>query len=189
MTFYTKTGVTYQIAVDGYSGDSGNISLHVVFTQASYSLTVITNPPDGGVVLVDPLPDQSGRYAPNSVVTLTAIPFAGNLLTDWTGSVSTTNNPFSLSMNSNRTVTADFSLAPPKLMAYPQPSPASISTDGFRFFLIGPTNSLYVIEDSPYLTDWTPFQTNRITADQGTEIRDYRATNQTRRFYRARRVP
>jgi uncharacterized repeat protein (TIGR02543 family) len=190
VTFYTKAGVTNQIAVDGYDGASGNIRLSVAFTPASYNLTVNTNPTSGGAVNVTPPPDQNGKYAPGSVVTLSASPVAAYVFSGWTGSASSINNPFSLTMNSDKTFTAGFSPAAAlRLIAYSPQSPASIRTDGFRFLLSSTINSTCVLEYSPDLRNWTSLQTNQVTAGQGAEIRDLGASNAPSRFYRARRVP
>jgi autotransporter-associated beta strand protein len=110
--FPAKSNVTYQIAVDGYDGDGFDLTLRVRFTPASYSLTLATNPVAGGAVNFSPLPDQGGDYAPGSVVTLTATPAPGTVFTGWTGSVSSTNNPLALMMNSNKTVTGMFFILP-----------------------------------------------------------------------------
>src|SRR5262249_2669743 len=72
VNFPTKSGVAYQIAVDGFDGDGYDFDLHIRFIAASYGLTVTTNLPGKGTVTVSPAPDQSGKYAPGSVVTLTA---------------------------------------------------------------------------------------------------------------------
>jgi len=112
VTFPTKSGITYQIAVDGYDGDAYDLALHIHFVPASYSLTVTTNPVGKGSVTIDPLPDQAGKYAPGSVVTLTATPSAGVVFSNWTGSVSSTNNPLVLSINSNKTLVAGFYVIP-----------------------------------------------------------------------------
>ena len=188
VTFYTKAGVTNQIAVDGYDGASGNIRLSVAFTPASYNLTVGGNPASGGTVNVTPTPDQNGKYAPGSVVTLTASPAAGYVFSSW--SISASRNPFSLTMNSDKTIAASFSLAPPGpgLLAYSPQSPASIRTDGFRFRLSSATDSLCIVEYSTDLRNWTAFQTNQLTAGSGVEIKDFGASDDRWRFYRARRV-
>jgi autotransporter-associated beta strand protein len=107
-----KSNVTYQIAVDGYDGDGFDLTLRVRFTPASYSLTIATNPIAAGAVDFSPLPDQGGKYAPGSVVTFTATPMPGSAFTGWTGSVSSTNNPLALLMNSNKTVTGTFFILP-----------------------------------------------------------------------------
>src|SRR5437867_1690810 len=123
-----------------------------------------------------------------SVVTLTASPAAGYVFSSW--SISASRNPFSLTMNSDKTIAASFSLAPPGpgLLAYSPQSPASIRTDGFRFRLSSATDSLCIVEYSTDLRNWTAFQTNQLTAGSGVEIKDFGASDDRWRFYRARRV-
>ena len=186
VTFYTKGGVTYQIAVDGYDGDSGTINLHVQFTAASYTLNLITNPLVGGYASFDPEPDQNGKYAPGSLVTLSAVPTNGYVLTNWSGGHLATNNPAVTAMTSNKTVTANFFLPPPRLTAFRPQTPATIQSNGFRFFLNGPTNYSYAIDRSANLTNWTALQTNLLLAEP-LELLDPSAG--PARFYRARRLP
>jgi hypothetical protein len=188
LTFYTKSGVTNYIAVDGYDGDSGTVSLHLSFTQASYSLTINTNPALGGSVSISPLPDQSGKYAPDSVVTLTASGVGGYVFTNWTGSITNTNNPVSLTMNANKTISAGFFLSRFTLAALQPQTAQSIQTDGFRLFLSGPTNLSYALDRSMDLTNWTSVQTSLVTFDPF-EFQDTTASNAPLGFYRARLVP
>lgn len=54
-------------------------------------------------------PDQPS-YASGKTVTLTAAPAAGYQFTGWSGSASGSANPLSVTMNSNKTITATFSL-------------------------------------------------------------------------------
>jgi hypothetical protein len=112
VTFPTKSNVTYQIAVDGYDGDAYDLALHIRFVAASYTLTVNTNPPGAGTVAIDVLPDQAGKYVPGAVVNLTATPNAGVLFTGWTGGIDSTNNPVVVTVNSNKTVVAEFYIIP-----------------------------------------------------------------------------
>ena len=112
VTFPTASNVTYQIAVDGYDGDSYDLTLHIHFTAASYALGASANPPASGTASISPLPDQNGKYIPGSVVTLTATPADGAVFTSWSGSVTSTNNPLVLTMNSNKTLVAGFYFIP-----------------------------------------------------------------------------
>jgi len=124
VSFPTKGNETYRIAVDGYDGDSwSNIKVRVRFGLASYSLTVVTNPAAAGTVTIDPPPDQGGKYAPGSIVTLTASPGPGNTFTGWSGDVNATNNPLVISMNANKTIEADY-FVPPTTKIWTGGSPA-----------------------------------------------------------------
>ncbi len=186
--FTTKSNVAYRIAVDGYDGDAGNLTLHLRFSKASYSLSLATNPLNGGSASVTPMPDQVGKYAPGSVVLLTATPSAGYLFTNWTGSAVSTNNPFPLLLNANKSLAANFYMPAITLKAYQPQSTESIYANGFRLLLSGPTNVSCAVERSTNLTNWTAFQTNLVTSNQF-EFRDWTASNAPYRFYRARRIP
>ncbi len=188
VTFYTKGAITYQIAVDGYDGDSGPISLHVLFTSASYTLTLNTNPLVGGWASFDPQPDQNGKYAPGSVVTLSAGPTNSYVFTNWSGGHLATNNPAVTAMTSNKTITANFFLPPPRLTPFQPQSQPGIQANGFRFFLSGPTNYTYAIERSENLTNWASFATNVLSAES-LELLDPTAGTNASRYYRARRLP
>jgi len=189
VTFATKSNVTYQIAVDGVDGDAwDNLRRNIRYTPAAYSLTVNTNPPGAGGVSLSPLPDQGGKYVPGSVAILTATPANGFAFNNWTGSVTSTNNPLTLLLNTNKTVSANFLKTPTRLMPYVPQSAQSIRADGFRLLLTGPTNVSFAIEHSVDFTGWTAFQTNLVTSNFY-EFRDRTASNAPTRFYRARRVP
>jgi len=190
VTFYTKAGVTNQIAVDGYDCDSGTVSLHIAFTPASYSLTLVTNPSSYGTINIDPGPDQDGKYAPDSVVTLVATALEpGTDFSSWTGT-SLTNNPLSIGMNSNKTITGNFFFPPPKLKPLPGQTKQTIQAEGFRLLLSGPASFpyAYAVESSTNLTTWTSLVTNQFTSSQSSEVQDFNASNSPTLFYRARRL-
>jgi len=190
VTFPTKSNITYQVAVDGVDGDEWiNLRLNIRYTPAAYTLTSATNPHAGGTISIAPLPDQGGgKYAPGSMVTLTAAAANGYAFSNWTGGATSTNNPLTLLVNTNKTLTANFYPLPPNLAPYRPQSDQSIRTNGFRMLLTGPTNFSYAFERSSNLTIWTPIQTNAVLSTPF-EFRDLSASNADTRFYRARRVP
>ena len=67
----------------------------------TYTLSISAS--DGGNV--DP---SSGTYNENSSVVITATPSTGFEFTGWSGDASGTDNPLTVSMNSNKTITANF---------------------------------------------------------------------------------
>ncbi len=93
-------------------------SVDANFTQGEvcYTLTTEVSPTDGGTVNVSPAPTCSDgtRYKAGTSVTLTAEPgFDFNTFEDyvfgrWTGNVQAANNPVSLVINKDETVTAGF---------------------------------------------------------------------------------
>ena len=68
-----------------------------------YALTLI-NTPGGASLLSSPSNSvgcSSGNYMPSAVITLTATPSSGNVFIDWTGTYSTSSNPWTFSMPSS----------------------------------------------------------------------------------------
>ncbi|MEN3013100.1 MAG: InlB B-repeat-containing protein [Endomicrobiia bacterium] len=74
--------------------------------QPTYTLTVNINPAGGGNVTLDP---AGGTYTAGQVVILTATPSSGYQFLNWTiGQNTVTSNPTTVTMDSNKTVTANF---------------------------------------------------------------------------------
>jgi hypothetical protein len=69
-----------------------------------YYLSLVTADYSKGTVANSP----SGSFRPGSSVTLTATPLAGYAFTSWSGDSTSTSNPLSIEMNSNKTVMANF---------------------------------------------------------------------------------
>jgi uncharacterized repeat protein (TIGR02543 family) len=72
-----------------------------------YALTTTASPAAGGSI--DRSPDASS-YAPGTVVTLTASPVAGYVFTGWSGALSGTKNPATVTMDADKIVTASFAV-------------------------------------------------------------------------------
>jgi len=70
-----------------------------------YTLTIAVSP--GGSGSVTKSPDLAG-YSANAVVTLTANPGAGYTFSSWSGTNNNAINPTTVTMNSNKSVTATF---------------------------------------------------------------------------------
>jgi DNA-binding beta-propeller fold protein YncE len=90
-----------QIIMNGTKNVTAN------FIQNQYTLIVNINPPDTG--LVSKIPDKT-TYVYGDVVTLTATANAGYTLTNWSGDASGSTNPITLTMDGNKTVTANFTV-------------------------------------------------------------------------------
>ena len=81
-------------------------------TASCYSLTTTVKPAGSGTVLVDTAPNCAGNlYTAGTVVTMTAVPNAGYTFFRWTGSSTSTLNPYSITMDANKTYTANFKKA------------------------------------------------------------------------------
>jgi uncharacterized repeat protein (TIGR02543 family) len=85
-------------------------SVTAAFGPACYTLAITANPAAGGTVGADPAPNCNGgtQYAHGTLVTLTAAPKTGYNFTSWSGSVSGTANPTTVSMTADRSATANF---------------------------------------------------------------------------------
>jgi uncharacterized repeat protein (TIGR02543 family) len=100
---------------DSWSGDlsgsmnpttitmDGNKAVTVTFTQNQYTLT--TDIVGSGSVTKSP--DQP-TYTYNTIVTLTAVPEAGWLFSQWSGDLTGSTNPTTITMTGNKAVTATF---------------------------------------------------------------------------------
>jgi hypothetical protein len=100
-----NTGGVYTIVMNG------NKSITANFTQIQYTLTAGN---DGhGLVTVNP---SGGTYATGTTVTLTPVPDAGYQFSLWTGTnagdIINTSDIYTILMNGNKIVTADFTLIP-----------------------------------------------------------------------------
>ncbi|UCH98232.1 MAG: PKD domain-containing protein, partial [Candidatus Aminicenantes bacterium] len=72
--------------------------------------TLTTNTVGNGSIDLNP---AGGTYCEGTVVTLTAIPDANWEFTGWSGDLTGSNNPETITMNSNKSVTATFTYVPP----------------------------------------------------------------------------
>ncbi|MBI5476171.1 MAG: InlB B-repeat-containing protein, partial [Ignavibacteriales bacterium] len=100
----------------GWSGDltgstnpeslvmDGDKSITANFSTTVYTLTV--NATNGTVTKS---PDQA-NYSPSTVVTLTAVPNTGYNFVDWTGDLTGSTNPNTITMDANKNVTANFAI-------------------------------------------------------------------------------
>jgi hypothetical protein len=91
-----------QITMDGDKNVTAN------FAQLRFTLTLASDPPGNGTVDAVPPPEGDGRYALGTVVTLTATPAEGYLFGSWSGDASGPDNPTQVTMDGNKSVTADF---------------------------------------------------------------------------------
>ena len=92
-------GQTYRVAVDGYGGTSGAITLAHTFSATPLFTVMATGTAGGGVAST-----ATGSVASNTVVRFTATPDDYFLFAGWEGSVTSISNPLEV------TVTKDVSL-------------------------------------------------------------------------------
>lgn len=79
--------------------------------KVTYTLTTTVSPTDGGTVS-----PSSGTYDKGQTVTFTATPATNFVFKNWSGGASGTENPVTVTFNSNKTVTAVFEEVPPIYM-------------------------------------------------------------------------
>jgi uncharacterized repeat protein (TIGR02543 family) len=105
-TAYTRANAqlgdagTYSVAVTNSAGSTNSADAVLI---VNFSLTATASA--GGTV--SKRPDQAG-YAPNAIVALTATANTNYLFTGWSGDASGTNNPLSVTMTTNKTISASF---------------------------------------------------------------------------------
>ena len=73
-------------------------------TPTSVSLEIVA---ENGMVEVNPMPIGK-TYDPGTVVTVTAIPDSGYMLVNWSGDLSGTDNPTTITMDANKSISAIF---------------------------------------------------------------------------------
>ena len=92
--------------LDMNSKEGNNGPKLILTTDGGSSTTYdLTTSATNGTISLDP---SGGTYNAGTNVTLTAIPDAGYVFENWSGSISGTNNPKTITMNSNKNVVANF---------------------------------------------------------------------------------
>ena len=101
---WTENGVIVPGATATYAFTvSGARTLQANFVLKTYTLTV--NAVNGTVLKVP----QQATYNHGATVVLTPTPAVGYVFTSWTGDATGTNNPLTVTMNSDKVITANFS--------------------------------------------------------------------------------
>ncbi len=138
-----------------------------------------------GKVSVSP---SGNVFATNQSVTLTATPDAGQSFIDWSGSVSSTQNPLTVAMTQSRVVVASFSGQSVALS--PMSPPPGLTPAGFKFTLMGDPQSVYQIQCLTNITHTNWQNLGTVTNFTGQmQFTDPAATNLHSAFYRAVLVP
>jgi hypothetical protein len=102
-----RSGVTYQIAVDGYGGAGGALFLTYDFGAGSLFLVSAST---SGIGTVSP---SSVYVQSNGVVTLTAVAGPNYIFDSWSGGISSVANPLAVTVRGNLNLMANFVLSPP----------------------------------------------------------------------------
>ena len=98
-------------------------------TIAAFSLRITTFPRNGGSVTAEPASGADGTYTEGQKVVLTARPARGFQFQGWSGAVRSSNNPVTVVMTENLSVTALFTtvIPTPTPTATPTPTPTPIA--------------------------------------------------------------
>ncbi|HEY9049024.1 MAG TPA: InlB B-repeat-containing protein [Ohtaekwangia sp.] len=143
----TGTASSISVTMNGDKNVTANFQKQSSTTK--YTLTITTSPSDGGAV------SGAGSYDAGSVVTLTATPAAGYTFTGWSGDVTGTHASVTVTMNSNKTVTANFSITSFTLRATVVPS-AGGSVTGTGTYTSGTVVTIEAVAASGYtFTGWS----------------------------------
>ncbi|MBE3136372.1 MAG: hypothetical protein IMZ43_03125 [Thermoplasmata archaeon] len=104
---------------------NGNKSVTAHFTQNQYTLTITID--GSGSVTKNP---NQATYPYGQVVTLTAVPGTGWAFSSWTGDLTGSQNPKTITMNGNKAVTAHFlDAAPPQISGVARATSNPLDTD------------------------------------------------------------
>ena len=105
-----NTGYTFTSWSGDATGNANPLTVNMVtdktitanFTIAAYTLVVVST---NGVVVANPV---QATYNYGSTVQLTATPNAGYTFTSWSGDATGSTNPLTVTMNSNKNITANY---------------------------------------------------------------------------------
>jgi len=133
-------------SVSGVAYKTIAVSL-TVSSAATYTLSASVNPSGAGSVTRSP---NSSSYASGTVVTVTATPNSGYVFSSWSGAATGSANPTTVTMNANKTLTANFTAAPvvPMLSAPSSATSEFQASMGFAWPGIGSTDDRYELEAS-----------------------------------------
>jgi len=98
----------------------------------SYALSMQASPSGGGSIIASPA-SPDGNYADGAVVQLTATPAERYRFVDWSGDLSGTANPQSVTMTGPRNVTANFAVAASAIAIATNPPGLDIAVDGVTY--------------------------------------------------------
>jgi uncharacterized repeat protein (TIGR02543 family) len=120
---------------------NGNSSLIATFTQNEYSLSLSVNPDGKGTI------DRnvSGPYVYGQQVVLTAIPEPGWKFTGWSGDVTSPDNPLTVTVTNNLSITAEFEPDGYSLTV-------SVEPEGYGMVAINPIKDFYSLGEKVTLT-------------------------------------
>jgi hypothetical protein len=141
-------GQGYAIVVDGFGGESGTLKLGYTFTTSLSYFSLNLLPVLGGSITPD-----AGLYLAGSTQLVTALPARDFQFVGWQGSRNTTENPITLVMTQNYTLSATF-----KVKSY---------TDDFEAGVLGPNLAWSADGSAPWVVQSDFASTGRSAARSG----------------------
>ena len=135
------------------SGGLANLDHFEITGDPQYKVNVALN--GNGTVTLNPSTDYA-YYNPNTLVTLTATPLTGSVFTAWSGDLVSSNNPETLVVDSNKSVTATFTayLHFPMYVS-PTGSDSNLGTIDQPFYSLAKAVSNAVAGDTIYMRGGT----------------------------------
>lgn len=91
-----------------------------------YALTTSANPSGGGSISSSPAPNCGTQYTVGTVVTLTATANAGYAFTSWSGNLTGSTNPSTITLSAARSVTASWTPSTTTTITAHTPSPSVV---------------------------------------------------------------
>jgi len=123
---------------------------------SSYTLGANANPSNGGTISLSP---SQIAYVAGAQVTLTAAPNSGFTFTGWTGDASGSDNPLTVTMNTNKTITANFTGSPTYALSVsfnPKAGGSVAVSPNLTSFASGTSVTLTAVPNSGYaFSNWT----------------------------------
>ena len=116
---YSTTYSWYVKVSDGIATITSPTWTFTTKAKPQYTLTVSVNPANAGTVSMNP---ADGVYEEGTIVTLTAIANEGYVFAYWSGDASGTNPTIQITMDSNKTIIANFEVTnhpPVVIITYP----------------------------------------------------------------------
>jgi uncharacterized repeat protein (TIGR02543 family) len=130
------------------AGGAATLTIDSQIAAESWTLVLASSPSAGGTIAASLGPGADGKYASGTVVTLTATPNAGYIFTGWSGDASGSANPTTVTMNGNKSVTANFT---PKAADVTQPGDTIVATSNNSPFNEGVSGAIDNVIDIKYL--------------------------------------
>ena len=150
----TSTNATINLTMDSDKSVTANFEL------ITYNLTTSVNPPSGGSITGV---TNGGVYTSGSTASITAVPASGYRFVSWSGASTSTNATINLTMDSDKSVTANFELITYNLTtSVNPPSGGSITgvTNG-GVYTSGSTASITAVPASGYrFVSWSGASTS-----------------------------